>query len=145
MNDKEVVINIQGNNNTKKAFSEIGKDFKGLQTDVTGFSKVLLGVGVGAVAGLGAALYSTVKAAGEADLQIAKVTATLATMGKAGEGMKDKILEASEAVTKLGFDDEDAAVSITNLYKKTGDLTKATELNNLAMDIARAKNIDLDT
>lgn len=141
----ETQIRITAKNDTKKAFTDVGVSLKGLQGAAGAVGKVLAGAAVAGGAALVAFLYSSAKAAGEAQVQLAKVDATLKTMGASAIGMKEKILEASSAVTKLGFDDETAAVSITNLFKATGDLTKATELNNLALDIARAKNIDLET
>lgn len=54
-----------------------------------------------------------------------------------------KIQDMSAAVVRLGFDDEDAAESIARFFQRTQDLTKAQELNVIAMDLARAKNIEL--
>ncbi len=59
------------------------------------------------------------------------------------EETKKKVMAAGEAAVKLGFDDETAAESVAKLYQRTGDLNKAMELNAIAMDLARAKNIDL--
>lgn len=58
---------------------------------------------------------------------------------------RKKILDAAAATTKLGFDDEDAAQSISKLYQHTGDLSKAIQANGVAMDLARAKHIDLSS
>jgi len=86
-----------------------------------------------------------VKAAGEAQTQIASMDATLRTMGKGGEEARESIMKMSAAAVQLGFDDEDAAVSLARLYQRTGDLTEAQKLNSVAMDLARAKHIDLAT
>lgn len=79
----------------------------------------------------------------DAEASAARVSATLATMGKAGLDAADDIDRLSAAALKLGFDDEDAAESVTKLFKATGDLTEATKLHQVAMDLSRAKQIDL--
>jgi len=91
------------------------------------------------------AMGFAVKAASDAQTKMANMNATLATMGVAGEKAKDGIQKAADATLKLGFDNEEAAVSITRLFQRTKDLTQATKLNTLAMDLSRAKNIDLAT
>lgn len=103
-------------------------------------------VGVAAVA-VGAVAFgvSTIKAAGESEAALASMSATLDTMGAKGTNAKASILKMADATTKLGFDDEDAAQSIAKLFQRTGDLTQAQNLNNLAMDLSRAKHIDLLT
>lgn len=52
--------------------------------------------------------------------------------------------EASEKVTQLGFDDEDAAVSMSKFFQRTGDVNQALNLNRVAMDLSRAKHIELE-
>lgn len=124
-----------------RAKDEASRTFNSMKSNLKGLS-VAMGIAGGAiVAGLGL----TVKAAMSAQVEIARMDATLATMGEAGLKARDGILQAAAASAKLGFDDEEAAVSVTKFFQRTNDLTKATELNALAMDLARAKNIDLST
>ncbi len=94
-------------------------------------------------AGITGALALMVKGAAEAQVSMAKIDATLGTMGAAGKNAKAGILEAANAAVKLGFDDEAAAESITNLFQRTGDLTQATKLNAIAMDLSRKTGMDL--
>lgn len=56
---------------------------------------------------------------------------------------RKQIIDTSDAEVSMGFDNNDLAVSLTQLYQKTGDMTRANEMNNLAMDLARAKHISL--
>lgn len=143
--EQQVKVVITGEDKTGAAFKSAGKNVSLLQTDVSGLMKT---VGAGVLAGgaaLTAFLYSSAKGAADAEVQIGKVTATLKAMGEGALKNKDAILEASQAAVKLGFDDEAAALSITKFYQRTNDLTKAQELNNLAMDLARAKHLDLET
>lgn len=86
---------------------------------------------------------SAVNAFSDSQVAMARVDATLRSMGDAAFKNRDAILAAADAAVKLGFDDEDTAESITKLYQRTNDLNKATELTHLAMDLARAKSINL--
>jgi hypothetical protein len=93
-----------------------------------------------------------VKAYSEAEVAIARVDQTLENVRKetgmttdAMVKVRDSIMDASKAAIKLGFDDEDAAESLAKFYQRTNDVTEAQKLSGLAMDLARAKNIDLMT
>ncbi len=143
--EQQVKVVIQGEDKTSGAFKSASKNVLGLNTDVSALSKTLLGGVVAGGVALTGFLISAAKGAADAEVQVAKVTATLTAMGAGALKNKDAILQASQAAVKLGFDDEAAALSITKFYQRTQDLTKATELNNLAMDLARAKTIDLES
>ncbi len=129
--------------NVKKGGDEMSNSFRMTGNSMATFQKLLVGGAVAAGAAVTAFLYSSGKAAAEAQVQMARVDATLKTMGESALKNKDAILEAADAAVKLGFDDEDAAESITKLYQRTKDLSEAQKLSALAMDLARAKNIEL--
>lgn len=141
MDQTVLQILLQLKDEASDGMKKFGASLKDAEDASKGFALGLLGVGAAAV-GFG---YSVVKAAGEAQTQIASMDATLRAMGKGGEEARDSILAMSSAAVQLGFDDEDAAVSIARLYQRTGDLTEAQKLNSIAMDLARAKHIDLAT
>lgn len=154
MNQTSLEILVKLKDEASAAFKSVGDTFTKtgnemssklgfLNKDVSGFAKVLGGVAVAGGAALTAFLYSSAKAAAEAETAMARVTATLESMGEEALKNKDAILKAADAAVKLGFDDEDAAESITKMYQRTRDLTEAQKLSALAMDLARAKNIDL--
>ena len=84
-------------------------------------------------------------ALGETTKKYVDVTKSVSFTSEALAEVKKKIEEASLATVKLGFDDEATAVSMANLFQRTGDVTKAIEYNNIAMDLARAKNMDLES
>lgn len=149
MADKNTKLNIviAAENKTASGFASLKKQLDITKVSVEGVSGAMKTVGTGgvaALAGLTAFLTKSVQSYGEAQLALTKVDTTLKAMGKTAEGAREKILAASGAVVRLGFDDEAAALSITKLYQVTGDLNKAMELNALAMDLARAKNIGLE-
>lgn len=106
-----------------------------------------IGAAAALAAGTAVAAFgiSAIKSYAEAEASAARVNATLKAMGPIALANKDAILRAADAAVRLGYDDEAAAESITRFYQATGDLTKATKLNNIAMDLAAAKNLDLST
>ncbi|MCX6756341.1 MAG: hypothetical protein NTX85_03300 [Candidatus Nomurabacteria bacterium] len=139
MDQTVLQILLQVKDEASDSMRKFGSSLKDAEGASKGFALGLLGVGVAAV-GFG---YSVVKAAAEAQSQIASMDATLRSMGKGGEEAHDSIIKMSQAAVQLGFDDEDAAVSLARLYQRTGDLTEAQKLNATAMDLARAKHIEL--
>lgn len=250
MADTNVKVVLTAQDNTGSAFSSVSSKVSGLNKDVSGLAKTLLGGAIAGGAALTAFLVSSAKAAGDAQVAMASMNATLATMTgktievstglvktvstlkmsgieieqakqkivefnlgiekqnnlvndaanklakgkitqaqynqiqreskiavdtlnlsikalneKMGEtddkqeeikrkivitkeemaAYRRTILDAAEASQKLGFDNEDAALSITRFFQATGDVNKAIELNNTAMDLAAAKNLDLAT
>jgi hypothetical protein len=143
--DTNVKIVLSAQDTTGPAFSSVSSKMKGLNTDVSGLAKTMLGGVIAGGAMLTAFLYSSVKAAGEAQVALANVDATLKAMGSSAVANREAILDAAQATQKLGYDSEDSAKSITRFYQATGDLNDALNLNNIAMDLAAAKNIDLST
>src|SRR5262249_50774262 len=77
--------------------------------------------------------------------KMAKFDATLKTMGEAGVKARDHLLAAGNAATQLGFDNEEAAVSVAKLFQRTGDASQAIRLNAIAMDLARDRTLDRTT
>lgn len=56
-----------------------------------------------------------------------------------------QIEEVANANIKLGFADDDTQQSIGKLILATGSYSQALQLNQLAMDLSRSKNIDLNS
>ncbi len=82
---------------------------------------------------------------GAVDSKQEEVTKTVTLSAKQIAEAREQILKLSEAAVKLGFDDEDVAQSLVKFYQRTADLTKAQQLNAIAMDLSRAKSIDLQS
>ena len=93
------------------------------------------------VAGLGV----TVKAAADAEAEMAIFNQTLANTKGVSQEHRDAMLAASQAAIRLGFDDEQAAISIARLYQRTEDASLAIRLHGAALDLARAKGMDLNS
>ncbi len=141
-------IVIDAENKSEAAFKQIDGQLKSITDKTKTFadaSKAMAVVGTVAFAAVSGVIYTTVNAAAEAQEKMAKFNTTMESMGKAGIKAKDALLLAAKAAIKMGFDDEDTANSLAKLFQRTGDVTNAIKLNNLAMDLARAKNIDLTT
>lgn len=113
--------------------------------------RVFTGLGRAAAAG-GAALTGGVvlglkfsaDAAIDAEKAAARLNAQLNTLGKNSPRVRAQIDEAVQALSRLsGFDDEDLQDSFVNIVRTTGNVSEALELNALAADLARAKQIDV--
>jgi len=88
-------------------------------------------------------LKDSVEASMEAQKQMAFVRQNVENSGVAYDSVKDKIEEYSKSMLKMGFDDEETALSVSKLMLVTGDYTQALKLNHLAADVARNKGIGL--
>src|ERR1700733_4915110 len=128
--------------------ADIERSIEYVVSAVDNATKTFRGISLGAAA-MGAtitgALGFAVKSAAEAQVQISKMDAILKTVKGSSAEAREKIMTAADATLKLGFDNEEAAVSIAKLYQRTGDVNQAISLNNLAMDLSRAKHLDLGT
>lgn len=138
MDQRTLQILITAKDEASKKLSSIGDSMKStfkvasVAVAVAGTAMVAFGV-------------SSVKAFADAEAQMAIFNTTVKNVKGATPALIDQLKKAGESAVKMGFDDEDATVSLGKLYQRTGDVTEAIKLNNLAMDLARAKGIDLST
>lgn len=129
---------------TKKAESSLSKvnsvgsrAFGGLKAGALG-----AGAAVGGVAVM--ALKESVEAAVESEKAQARLKSQLGALGISYKQYAGNIDAAVQKQSLLsGFDDEDLTDSFTNIVRVTGDVNKALELNQTAMDLARGKQIDV--
>lgn len=140
-NTEEIKIKISAQDDTKQPINQVESSLAGLTGTVKKFA-IAAGAAFAAkqVFDFG---VSSVKAFAESEAAMARVSATVATLPKNLGVTADAVEKLSNRATQLGFSNEEAAINIANLTQRTGDLKKANELNNLAMDLARSKNIDL--
>lgn len=114
--------------------------FRGMTEVAGGF-----GLAMGA-AGVVGAVQQSVAAYQESEKSGARMAAQLDTLSKNTEIYRKQIDDAIKAQSEFGaFDDEDLQDSFTKLLRSTGDVNEALRLNNLVMDIARGRGIDLAT
>lgn len=89
-------------------------------------------------------LLDSVKESIEASRVMAQVANNVKNAGFSYDELAPKIAEASQRALQLGFDDEQASEGLSKLLLVTKDFTQAQALQNLAMDLSRAKNIGLE-
>lgn len=162
MPDNVVKLVLEAEDKASKVIKGTRDEMNGLKKDTSSFSDSLknmapqfkaMATAGGAVFGaLSGLVYTSVKAFGEAEVAMARVNTILKNVqketGATDEEMKNvsvSIELASKKAIQLGFDDEDLAESMAMLYQRTKDVASAQQLSGLAMDLARAKNIDLAT
>ena len=149
--------------------SQLSKLQSGMEPAIGASNKVALALGAATVAAGAFGIMlgkQAVDAAAEAQVQMAQFNTSMDNLkgttivasgsladvisnvkltGDAVDAAKLKILDAANATLKLGFDNEDTANSMAKFYQRTGDVNQAIYLNQTAMDLARAKNLDLAT
>ena len=99
-----------------------------------------LALGVGLVAGAKKATDAAI----EAEKAEARLSAQLKAIGQDTPKIRaeiDKVVASQSLMS--GFDDEDLADSFTNIVRVTEDSSEALRLNNIAMDLARGKQLDV--
>ncbi len=106
---------------------------------------------VGALAGVlqtigaGAILKTAIGDFAEAEVQMTRFDAIMATLPPNLQALRGQILALSdEALSKFGFDNEEAAVSIARLLQATQNGPFAFQAFSAAMDLARYKGIGLE-
>ena len=96
--------------------------------------------GIGALtAGVGMALSK----AAEHEVVLKRLDTTLASNAKGFDGNRDAIDKYIEKQTNAGFTVDETTASLAQLVTATGDVAKAQEFQQAAMDLARLKGISL--
>ena len=128
-----------------EASAEMQKVEKGLG----GVNKAALAIGGAAVIAVGAfakGMMDCVDAAAEEEVGLVRLQAQVLQTGAEWGAASAEIETYLAAQTKrVGLDDGEGRSSLTNLTCVTGDYKKAMDLLPVAIDLAKAKNIDLAT
>lgn len=104
-----------------------------------------IGAAVAAVGAFAVALAAGVKGALDEEVGIERLNVALANNVAGFDGNTEAIEKVIDARTRLAFDDGALRDSLSSLVTRTGDVTAALDLQAIAMDLARAKGIDLST
>lgn len=121
------------------SLSDLGGQFGFAGDKVGALAGVLQTIGAGAI------LKSAISAFAEAEVQMTRFDAILKTLPPNLQVLRGQILAvADEALSKFGFDNEEAAVSIARLLQATNDGPFAFQAFTAAMDLARYKGIGLE-
>lgn len=107
----------------------------------------------GAAAGFGGAFALTAgiqqvkqlaEVAAESEQVLGQTQVALESTGKSWEKYSGIIEDTIQAQSRLGFDDEELLKTFSLFVRNTDDVGEALRRNNLAMDVARARFIDLE-
>lgn len=151
---RQVVVEVVGDaRKLNQATTEAVKGATTLTGKLQGIGKgMVLGAGIGAFNLLTGAIHGAVGMMGEmraAYQEDAASQAKLVTSLESNVTNWDRRTDAIEKVIaaqmRLGFSDDEQRSSLAELAGITHDVTEAQELQSLAMDLARFKNMDLGT
>lgn len=147
----ELAMVLTAKNEMSSVLKTVQGDMADTQKHGLNLGKVLGGalaggaaLAVGATVAVGKALYDAGKAAAEEEIGVVRLAAAVNAAGGSWEAAEEAIegyIGAQQRRT--GFDDGDARQALTNLTTTTGDYKESLDLLPLAMDLARAKNMDL--
>lgn len=101
---------------------------------------------IGYAAAIGTVAYAlkqSIDVAADAEVKMTQFDNIIKNTIGSNKFARDQLLKNAKATQQLGFDNEDASISLAKFYQRTQDVTTAIKLNNLAMDFARAKRISL--
>jgi hypothetical protein len=113
--------------------------------ELVGFAKVGVLGAVGALVTLAGAIGYSTKQAADEQVGIVRLDKALRNNAKGYDGNRAAIEKKIAAQEKLGFSDDALRDSLGALVVKTKDVAKAQQLQTVAMDLARARGIDLGT
>jgi hypothetical protein len=99
----------------------------------------------GVIGDLGGALMDANKAADEEQVGMNRLYTTMQANVKGWDGNTDSVEAYISKQQELAFGDDQLRDSLNILVGQTHDMTEAQGLQTTAMDLARAKNIDLQT
>lgn len=123
-----------------KALHGAGQAHAAFGRSVAGAAGVLLGG-----AGLVSALHSSIDAAVKSQEVQRRSEQQLKALGISYEQHAKQIESVIQKQSQLSaLDDEDLQSSFTNLVRVTKDVNRALELNGVAADVARGKNVSLE-
>lgn len=148
--ESKVNIKVSAENKAGAAFDQLGKQIGLLESGSGKLSSTLTKLGA-----LGAGLYignklvnffkSSVEASMEAQKEMAQIEVNIRNAGLAFEEAMPIMEEFGNKAIQLGFDDEEAMTSLSRFAMVTKDYGKQQNLANLAMDMARAKGVSLES
>jgi len=102
-------------------------------------------IAAGAAIAVGGAMFAAARAAAEEDASIARLNAAISANTTITEAQTKEMDAAVEARQNLAFSDDSLRDSLSRLVPRTKDVSKAIELQAIAMDFARLRGIDLST
>lgn len=102
-------------------------------------------IAAGAAVVVGGAMFAAAKAAAEEDASIARLNAAISANTTLTDDQTKQMDAAIESRQNLAFSDDSLRDSLARLVPRTKDVSKAIELQAIAMDFARLRGVDLST
>lgn len=143
----DVALNIilKAQDQTSGAFNSATTGLSKMEK-ATSAARVAMGALTGvAMTSLVGALSDVARAAAEDEANVVKLQTAVENSGVAWEDNVDTINARIKAGQNLAFTDTQTRDSLGALTQTTGSLEKALKLQTLAMDLSRAKGMDLTT
>ncbi len=130
-----------------RAYGQAGRATDSFGSKLSGMAKGgAIAAGVAAFAGLAVAIKSSVGAALESEKAQARLDQALKSSGISADKYGGQIDAAIQKTSKLaGLDDEALSDTFAKLARTTGDVSKAMDGMRLAADIARSRNVSLES
>ncbi len=144
---RKLIVEIIGDaSSLNKALDKSTTQTKKFSTGLTSMGKAAaLSAGAAGVGLLVVGLKESVDAALEAEKQHAFVKKAFENAGLSAEKYATQIDKVGKSAVQLGFDDEDAQVSLARFVAAGQKVPAAMREVAIAQDLARAKGVDLNT
>jgi hypothetical protein len=144
---QNVYISLIGKDNVSKTLKNVSTGFKRLRSGASAVGGALLKVGAvaaTAAAAIAGGIIAATKAAADEEKGIKSLTASIAANVKGRTDLVKVEERVAEQQKKLAFSDGEIRASLQALLPFTKDTTKAFEIQAIAADLARAKNMSLE-
>jgi len=142
LKDNEIKVSIKGKDQASKPINAVEKKVDGLSNK---FKLAAAGM-MAASAGMIAGMVSAVKAAGEEEAGIARLSVAMRNVGLSYDASREKLeawIDANQQATS--FADSEQRDSLASLIRMTGNLEQAQAKLTLAMNVAVGTGKDLAT
>lgn len=155
---RKLIVEVVGDSRSlERSFARSSRATRQFGDDVTGtvatvdrgftrMQRTLAGgfIGGAVITGTVAGIRTVVSAAAESEQVLGQTQVALEGAGLSWERYGRAIESAIQAQSRLGFNDEALLRTFSLFVRQTGDVEEALRRNNIAMDVARARFIDVE-
>jgi hypothetical protein len=140
--DIPIRLVLSASDQASKVLEQVGQNTSKLSKATDVLKSAFAGVAASTVIGF---LGEAARAAAADEANTVKLRTAIENTGLAFDDVSAAIAARIKAGQELAFSDDQTRDSLGALTQITGDVSRAMELNSLAMDLARAKGMDLTT
>ena len=144
---QNVYISLVGKDNVSKTLKNVSKGFGRLKSTTATVGKAFVKVGalaVAAAAAIAGGIIASIKAAAEEEKGIVRLNSAIASNVKNRVDLSKVEEQVAAQQAKLAYSDGEIRDSLAALLPFTKDTAKAFEIQSVAADLARAKNMTLE-